>query len=117
MAAQTSMLSSPNSLLVFSSLQAASVLKMPGWLSATHSSRAVCTPAQLLLTATKPGNAEAAVAITQSRCYGTKGWQARYMLQLCNLYCRWHGASGRSICLARKDTSYLSFQDIHRRVT
>ena len=117
MAAQTSMLSSPNSLLVFSSLQAASVLKMPGWLSATHSSRAVCAPAQLLLTAAKPGSAEAAVAITQSQCYGMKGWQARYMLQLCNIYCRWHGAPSRSTCLARKPTSHLSVQDIHMRVT
>ena len=45
MPAQTWTLSSPNSLLRVSSLQAARVLNMPGWLSATHSSSAVCNKA------------------------------------------------------------------------
>ena len=78
MAAQTSMLSSPNSLLVFSSLQAASVLKMPGWLSATHSSRPVCASARVELSVVKLGDAEeAASSPTQSNYCGVKGWQFR----------------------------------------
>ncbi len=48
MPAQTWTLSSPNSLLRLSSLQAARVLNMPGWLSATHSSSAVCNHPQSL---------------------------------------------------------------------